>query len=238
VDGRTYLMEPLTLGRLGVCEQYCLSLRRTPFDKVAPLLVACDGNADVQEQLWMAAYNELDGDRGQRLVTYEDLLKWLDTAAGVAFTAWLCLQNNPRPPFLWLEMAESYYARAFQDRPGEIDFFRRVRNQISGLDLFASLDFPPAEESAVRPKYMPWRKIIHAYAAQWHWPFEWVARMTLYHVKLYPADENALGGVGMVEPGQHEVMAKLRQEQRAAARDKARDSFRRTYLRRGNPDVP
>jgi hypothetical protein len=101
--------------------------------------------------------------------------------------------------------------------------------------LLASLDFPPEPEVAVKPRFIPWRKLVHNYATAWNWPFNWVGELTLYHVKLYPADENNLGGIANVQPGEHEIFAQMRRERKQEMYERARHSFRES-LRRNNPD--
>lgn len=89
IDGKTYLLGPLTAEDAGTIEQEILSERRKPADVLETLLPKLEPTQ--QRLLLEIAWT--DEVRGPR-VKHRDVLDWLSTKRGEIFRVWLLLRRN------------------------------------------------------------------------------------------------------------------------------------------------
>jgi hypothetical protein len=217
IAGRTYLLAPLTLARIGAVEQHLLDLRRHPVDMIEPALAAA-GDGVLARLLYLEAYEEIEANKLHRLIPFDDFRAWIDTADGVAMTAWLCLPGGPFPA---LEDAEAWVMRASR---AEIKRVIRVRDLVSGFDLLSRLDWPLQPDSGgdAAGRFIPWKKLFRVLIDEHHWTPAMIGELTLYQVKLLRAREVELGGVMQMDRGEAvflraqraEFMAEVRAERR------------------------
>lgn len=89
IGDKTYIMEPLTLKDFGSLEAEYLSSKPNPLKQVAeakPYLSEED-----YEKLLTQAYKDATA---VSKATSGEIAEWLDTQAGISFSAWLCMRKN------------------------------------------------------------------------------------------------------------------------------------------------
>ena len=99
LDGKTYMMEPLTLKDFGVIENEYLKRRPNPLKAVAAAKDVL--SEDDYDKLLTQAYKDAVN---VAKATPQEISEWLDTRDGVVFSIWLSLRKNH--PELTKEQAE------------------------------------------------------------------------------------------------------------------------------------
>ena len=199
LNGKTYLIEPLTLRDIGRIENRIVATRVYPIDTLLEMANKLSDPKVVEGQIELAV-KELRKDRTARIVTVEEFDKWLVTGEGIVFSGWLCLRKN-HSQFDTLEDALGLFAKASSE---EITAFVRHRDVISGIHLLAVLDWPengrrgkraddPFENRKYRP--IPWRAMIRKLAEARFFSKHDIEDWTLYEYNVQTMDENDLGGV-------------------------------------------
>lgn len=219
--GECALMRPVTLGMLAICENHLLALRKTPLDVIQETYQDINASAAKHVQkLVDRAVNEIKRDRSWRLISFDDMHKWLHTQTGIAFTAWLCLRKRHSLAVSPLKLEEWFVTHPDQGH----DFVRR-RDICSGLDYLASMDFiepphpfPEKQRDLPRSKYMPWRKIIHDAAQGIYKMPKDIAKLTLYSLRILTteADSPTLGGTASVSAEDARKMQRMDPDERRA----------------------
>lgn len=146
--GSTYLLSPLTLGAIGVCEQLLLSRRQTPMDIAARI---CDRVRDSKAKAAAIARARLDmrRDRTTNRVKHETMMAWIDSDEGTVLTAWLCLRKEHPARFELLEQAAAVIEKATE---AEKKRFRELRDQVSGMHWFSLVEWQGKESARGRPE--------------------------------------------------------------------------------------
>ena len=202
---------PLTLFRLGCCEQRILAARSTPLERVIEALPGLP-TVEMRRQFLKRAHAQTYADRSISKVPYRDVMAWLRTPDGVAYSLWLCLRDDRfRPPGI------KRINKAFQEAtPEQMREAGRRLERVSGLDLFAQLDWSLLPESSDRTdRPFPWRMVFNHFAGEpFHWDYERVGRLTLWHVKLYRSSGYSLGGRRNMDRGEQMAFVAKKAEER------------------------
>jgi hypothetical protein len=194
IKGRDVLVRPLTLGLVGVVENWILLRRPCPPFEVEPLASALDARGahhragGIRER----AFKSFKDRRDLRTVTPEQLLGFLHTPTGAALSAWLCVR--PR-----LRKTVAGWAKLFFADQDAARSFVRARDMASGMDLLAHLDWrpapkPPAGKKAHEQRPVPWRVRLLEFAKGWNCPVQMIRGWTLYQLQAYLSDEKAFAG--------------------------------------------
>jgi hypothetical protein len=204
LDGRTYMLAPLTLEKFGFCENAILMRRLTPMDLIEPTLATMKDPA-LRKEIAAVAEKELRGKPMLRIVTSSEMEAWLHSGDGARLTCWLCLRNNHPTRCEMLEDAVAIYEAATSREQAD---FLKVRNHVSGLSLLCELDWP-REEDFLPPEVMERRRRAEAARgyrrANWRLNFRkiigdglggigWddIRGMTLYQWRLLASEEKTL----------------------------------------------
>lgn len=208
--GQEYLLAPMTLGTIGLVENFLLLRRTLPTDTIRPMLVKASPAA--RRQLFAMARTEMRGDLRHRIVTTEEFSQFIDSSEGIIFTAWACLRVNYPAEFRTRRATEAVLESGTKD---EIVALVRARDAISGLGLLNDLDWrqatdmmPPeavrrrVQRSRERGALMPWRANFRALAEEAGIPIETLKGLTLYQYRiLCVAKEELSSIVGPSKPG-------------------------------------
>ncbi len=210
VGGRTYFLRPLTLADLGAIEFHLLAARGNPVERVQAAMPDLAGDPEAARHLMALATDDLRRDRAHRYVRAGDLLAWIDTQDGIAYTAWLLLRAIYPADFGRLDQAAAVFGAATE---AEREEFRRRRDLISGLDATAAADWPTRDELSEvethRPTWIPWKQWARSLIAEFMgWTLPHLAGLTLYQARLMQAGERELGGV-VRRPWNRETAAAL-----------------------------
>lgn len=206
LQNTTYLLEPLTIGRLGILEAHILAQREYPTDC---LLQMHNASKVMVQALYERALADLRRDKLSRIVTVHDLNAYLFSDEGVVMAAWLCLRPNHPDVFATYQQTHAILLDASEQ---ERFYMLRVRQMVSGLDLLARLDWE--NESPQQPLkksdiYRPtsWRKLIRDFAEGLFYSLDDIKQLTLYQLNIYTSDKKALGGLQKLSPA--EAMQKV-----------------------------
>lgn len=205
LGGKTYKASPLSLEDLGFLENAILLARGNPVDDV---LKASRGSSDsARAEMVKRAMRDMKKDRFSRIVKVDEFDEFLATPAGVELSLWLCLRQSHRS-IEFLEDARDLLSRCSED---ELVEFVRIRNRISGLDFFASMDWPDPldnirpevaerrrKEAATKYRLAPWRlnfrKLKEAFVGERD-----MRCLTFYQWRVLTTDESELGGISQVD---------------------------------------
>jgi hypothetical protein len=188
--GRLGLVRPLTLWKIGLCEQHILGRRRTPLDAARDVLEMLDPSADVAHKIVAKAHAEMrdPANKAERYVTSQHFQAWLDTPEGRWFTGWLCLRKS-FPAFSTPEGSREEFWKADADW---IDAFSAARDRASGTDVLSNLEWPDSGGGV--QKFMPWKRIFRYAASEYGFTKRDVGAWTLWDLQLYTCEEEKLGG--------------------------------------------
>lgn len=183
------LFRPLTLARLGQCEAFLLSKRKTVLDSVEQSVAAIDMHPASAAKLLEKVYAEVKADKAIRYVTYKEMHEWLNSYQGCYYTAWLCLRKD-FPQFATVASSREFFAKTDKDF---IASFLAARHKSSGTDAISTMEWP-ANDSGLPDKFIPWRRIFRSLAMEYGWGPKKVGKLTLWSLQVYTADEKNLGG--------------------------------------------
>jgi len=189
---KTYLCEPLTIGKLGIIEHHLLAARKNPLEAVGDILEA-QPNHRFASSLAEMAISDIRKNKDIRVVRIAEIQTWIRTSAGMAFSAWLCLKTQRG---MACEFLAALLASASVSERKEC--MRRLEIA-SGFDLLSSLDWPNSTGSKLL-SYMPWKQTLRDFAESIFWEPKRVADMTLWQFKIFTSDKDALGGLGQKSP--------------------------------------
>lgn len=194
--GRQWWLHPLTLADFARCEQHLLKDRLSPVEEALRQLPRLDGHPDLQRELYRRSYHDTYQRKKFHKIPRATLFAWIETAEGLAFTTWLTLRTDAgrRPT---LPRLVRLLGRIEEAALAEL---RRLQARVSGLDLFAQLDWPwvppdeaEDEEEAKRP--LPWARLLREFAGEpYFWGPDQVGRLTLYQLQVYRGKAQQLGG--------------------------------------------
>jgi hypothetical protein len=124
LEGKTYIMEPLTLRDFGIIENEYLKRRPNPLKAVAEVkdILA----EEDYEKLLTQAYRDATN---VSKASPQEISEWLDTRDGVVFSIWLSLRKNH--PELTKEMAEAAIQQMGEEQLKNI---AESRDVASGVD--------------------------------------------------------------------------------------------------------
>lgn len=202
--GKTWLLEPLTLRRLGSIEAWLISHRDLPTDKLK--IFQIEGmSQEIFDRLQEQAIDEIRSDPLLRIVTSDELHDYLWTEEGIQLSSFLCLKPNQPEVFGTLEATIEILNKSEQI---ELERLLKVRGMISGIDLLSQMDwrsnrFEKTGQTVSRgqEKYeqMPWRRIFRKFAEErMSGPETW-RDITLYELNMLTCGERDLGGVQKVD---------------------------------------
>lgn len=124
LDGKTYIMEPLTLKDFGVIENEYLKRRPNPLKAVAEAKGVL--SPEDYDKLLTQAYRDAVN---VAKASPQEISEWLDTREGVVFSIWLSLRKNH--PELTKEQAE----QAIQEMgEQQLKGLAESRDVASGID--------------------------------------------------------------------------------------------------------
>lgn len=205
LEGNTYLMEPLTLRRLGCIEAHIIGQRVLPTDQLKNFEV--EGiSQELFDNVQRRAIDELRQDFLLRIITTDQLQEYLWTEEGIAFSVWITLFPNYPEKFSTLEKTALIVGASSKE---EIETVLKLRGMISGIDLISQLDWRSWRDELLtasrqngdrEEKYepMPWRKILRNLAdARFNSPVDW-RDLTLYELHMLTCQEHDLGGTQQV----------------------------------------
>ena len=243
LSGRLFWCRPLDLNAFACAEQQLLVERRTPVDRAEECLAFAltkgdEATGEVWAEVRKRALATVQKDRDWRVITWDDMFRWLDTRHGLAFSAWYCLGRGARAATEFTDPVKSLTMLRGQAGKEFAGAFRRARNIVSGIDLLAELDWPePALKCHPRTgtraedvrKKGSWRATLHNLAQGAHWTPQQLGKLTLYHLRVYSMElddkgnvKEASGGIATVSLEEARALARLKASQRAqAARDSA-----------------
>ena len=89
IGGQTYIMEPLTLRDFGTLEAEYLKNKPNPLKQVAEAKEFLN-DEDFQVLLTQAYRDAMEVNKA----TSEEIAQWLDTPAGISFSAWISMRKN------------------------------------------------------------------------------------------------------------------------------------------------
>lgn len=193
--GRVGFLYPLTLWKIGVCEQYLLGKRRTPADAARDTIRMLGADGDAASSIIRKAHAEMSdpANKADRYVTHKQFQDWINRREGLWFTGWLCLRKSFKE-FRTPERSR----KSFGDADDEwVEGFARLRDAASGTDVLSNMEWPSsAGEKTV--KYAEWKKLFRFAASEYGFTKEDVGRWTLWDYRMYTAKEEALGGTRSV----------------------------------------
>lgn len=192
--GGEYTVQPLTLFCLGRCEQRMLFGRQMPLESAIEIARKLPKNS--RERILRDAWQETHRDKRSNKISGEELFAWLDSPAGMLYSARLCLRTwNDRK--ISPSKIESLFINAERD---DIVDYRRAREIASGLGLLGNLDWRFTSDGMEDSLY-PWRSLLRNFASQGQsektlmgmgsapgWDYRTVGGMTLYQLKAYTCD--------------------------------------------------
>jgi hypothetical protein len=191
LGGRTRRVGPLRLKHWAEIENHLLFVN--PANPLAEMhRVAGKLDDRMRERLTQHVNTDLRSSKARRVVRIDEVMEWISHAAGIGYTAWCCLRDYNRD---CESLEETQALLAEEDRRTIIEFVR-LRNQISGIDLLASADWPDPE-AGVRPErlkrrreqqakqFVPWRKFYYVTSHNTGLSPESIGEMTLYQAKVY-----------------------------------------------------
>ena len=213
--GRTYLANPLTLRDWGACENYLLTRPARPLRKLFLSLESMAAFPDDARALYERFRRQAHITKWLRVVPAKALRAWSGTDEGVYVTAWLCLRQYRR----W-ECLEAVRAAVRRMARDEVLDLVLARDVASGTDLLSETDWPDAidkfahmrKEPPPAPAFVPWKNVFRNALEGAFQPFDAVAGLTLYQVRLLTADMNASGNVVQVTPAEAREIHRRRQE--------------------------
>lgn len=219
--GRDWWLLPLTLARLGTCENHLLARRKTPLDRLLGALPHLGGTPpDAQEYFLRRAYNETFASSAIGRIACKDLLAWLDTDEGIAFSAWLCLRSDTGRR-LTLPRIGRILKRSTKEEIAEL---RWRRNMLSGLDLFTLLDWGKGDGKDDGTP-IPWRRILRDFSGEpHHFTPRQVGNLTLYSLRIFRSDETAVGGTSKMSMAEAAAF-RLKKQAELARIDADADAF-------------
>ena len=124
LDGKTYIMEPLTLKDMGTLESEYLKDKPNPIKAVAEMRELLD--QEDYDKLLAQAYKDATA---VNKATSQEIADWMDSSQGVIFSVWLSLRKNH--PELTREDAEKVINKMGQQ---ELEKLAEQRDVTSGLD--------------------------------------------------------------------------------------------------------
>jgi hypothetical protein len=136
--GATYLLSPLTLSDIGTIEQLLLSRRPLPID-TAYRMASVIKDRDLQSHVLELAQKDMRRRKSLNKVAWSVIADWIDGDEGTEVTAWLCLQRHHPIRFETQEQVREVLALCKAD---ELERFRKLRDQVSGLHWFSAIDWP------------------------------------------------------------------------------------------------
>jgi hypothetical protein len=193
--GRLGLVRPLTLWKIGVCEQHILGRRRTPLHAARDTLAMLDPPEGVARGIIDGAVAEMrdPANRADRYVTVAQFQDWLGEPEGLWFTGWLCLRRSFRE-FRTPERSRKQFSAAER---GWLRDFADARDRASGTDLLSNAEWSGSGEG--RDRFMPWKRVLRFAASEYGFTKEDVGRWTLWDLQLYTCEEDKLGGTKRVD---------------------------------------
>lgn len=192
--GEMRMLRPMRLLDWGACEQWILSKRQEAFDVaiVARSVFGTCVKEDLGSQL-----------RQQSYATFSEIHDFSQTLFGASLTLWLCLSQSV--PFG--ECAEC--------SADELNRFARIRDQISGVDLMQTFDWPFIESAGDDGKKQNWlivvRNICEA-VCQGMSPNE-VGSLTLYQLRMLALEFRQLQGTKKIHRSELSAYWKKRRAQ-------------------------
>jgi len=192
---------------LASCEAHLLAERRNPLDGVLDALPAMRCSIGAKRRLLDRAWQETWLDPWVNRVRHAELFAWLKTEPGLLFSARLCLRTD-RGSRLDRRQVERLFGRCSPEEAAE---YLRRRDQVSGLDLLARVDWRLSSQpkldwkgrlnhAADQPR--EWRLLLRNFAQQGlgektllglgsapGWTAAQVGRLTLYQLHTYLLSE-------------------------------------------------
>jgi hypothetical protein len=191
-------LPPLTLEDLGTIEHHLIQVRRW---EVLRTVHALRGAlpADVWQSEWAAARERADKIRS---LEEREVLAWLDSDAGFAFSLWLMLDKRYPGRFT----PDGLFNLVSTLPPDELLRLRIARDQAAALDHAAWSDWPrkPRTDDGGKPpppkkplswKQVFWRLVQPPEIGGHGLSPDAVKRLTLFELRLYGSDEHAAGGI-------------------------------------------
>ena len=220
--GKTYWAEPIRLWVLAACETHILLQRKTLVDQAADASEVVGDRQYLAEEVYKKAYAKMKKDRDSRIVTIDELQKWMCEIEGIAFTMWCLLGKYPK-----FESLETLQNELMNTEADALRKFCRDRDRASAMDSLANMDWrSPLDLQKLRPpgrtgrsdekgpKYMPWKRILRELGKEYGWTPEMIMNMTLYQLKVFTTSEEELGG-GTASMTPDQAMAFIRQKKAA-----------------------
>lgn len=191
INKKTYIVSPMTLFDLGMCEQHLRSKKRRPFE----LVLKESGKLTPEQFAILTKAATEDDENYQDQVTTDEFWNWMYSADGAVFTAWLSLRKQ--------HACFEFYEQVLNEFDDAVLVeFVRVRDIASGIDLSAMEDW----NSRGGGQEPVWRRLIGDIVQDsWgKWTFEAVASMTLYQVRVLAATKAELGGRVQMKPHEYD----------------------------------
>lgn len=135
-DGESLLLAPLDLSDFATIENHMLNLRRRPlYDQAGEMMMALP--EALGKQYWEPLLAEA---RALNMIPMDDVLKWLDTPHGMAYSLWMQLSKR-YPGKYKLHDCEMQILKATTERLREI---KQRQDQASGIDPAGNSTGPSA----------------------------------------------------------------------------------------------